>query len=164
MKKLSLLFVFFFLLITIPNLTYSQLLLTDNFDYPSGTALTDGGWTIKSDGTLNPILVGTNNGLSYTGYPNSGIGNAAIMQNTGQDVYRDFTPQITGGNTNVVNLYVSFLVNMTTPRTGDFFLALQNNTVSNLSFYLRTYAKAVTGGCDMPPKNGSNYYIRILGG
>src|ERR1039457_4047598 len=143
MKKFSLLFVFLFIFLCIPNLTYSQLLLTDNFDYPNGAALTDWGWTINDgSGTLNPILVGTNNGLSYTGYANSGIGNAAIMQATGQDVYRSFTPQITGGNPNVTNLYVSFLVNMTTPRTGDFFLALQNNTSSILSFYLRTYAKA----------------------
>src|ERR1035437_6579194 len=146
MKKLSLLFVFLFIFFCIPNVTYSQLLLTDNFDYPNGAALTDWGWTIKSGGTLNPILVGTNNGLTYTHYANSGIGNAAIMQDTGQDVYRDFTPQITDGNTNVVNLYVSFLVNMTTPRTGDFFLALQNNAAGNLLFYLRTYAKAATGG------------------
>jgi hypothetical protein len=146
MKIFNLLFMLLFIFLSIPNLTYSQLLLTDNFDYPNGATLTDYGWTIKSGGALNPILVGTNNGLSYTGYANSGIGNAAIMQETGQDVYRDFTPQITGGNPNVVNLYVSFLVNMTTPRTGDFFLALQNNTAGNLLFHLRTYAQAVTGG------------------
>ena len=33
-----------------------------------------------------------------------------------------------------------------TSRTGDFFLALQNNTSSILSFYLRTYAKADSDG------------------
>src|ERR1035437_1565930 len=82
MKKFSLLFVFLFIFFCIPNVTYSQLLLTDNFDYPNGAALTDWGWTIKSGGTLNPILVGTNNGLTYTHYANSGIGNAAIMQDT----------------------------------------------------------------------------------
>ena len=147
MKKFSLLFVFLFIFLCIPNLTYSQLLLTDNFDYPNGAALTDWGWTINDgSGTLNQILVGTNNGLIYTGYANSGIGNAAILQATGQDVYRSFTPQQTGGNPIVTNLYVSFLVNMTTPRTGDFFLALQNSTGGNLLFYLRTYAKADSDG------------------
>jgi hypothetical protein len=144
-KTYTILFVLLFSVL-FTNAGNSQLLFSENFNYPNGTALTSNGWTIKSGGTLNPILVGTNNGLSYTGYANSGIGNAAIMQDTGQDVYRDFTPQITGGNPNIVNLYVSFLVNMTTPHTGDFFLALQNNTAGNLLFHLRTYAKAVSGG------------------
>jgi hypothetical protein len=146
MKKLSLLFLFLFIFFFIPNFTYSQLLLIDNFDYPNGAALTDWGWTINdASGTLNQIHVGTNNGLSYTGYANSGIGNAAIMKETGQDVYRSFTPQITGGNPNVINVYVSFLVNMTTPRTGDYFLCLQDHN-DGIVYYLRTYAQAVTGG------------------
>src|ERR1035438_10894804 len=109
MKKFSLLFVSLFMFVIIPNFTYSQVLLSENFGYLNGTALTSNGWTPFTN-LVNPILVGTNNGLSYTGYVNSGIGNAAIIQGDGEDVYRSFTSQSSG------SVYVSFLVNMTIPR------------------------------------------------
>src|ERR1035437_7052617 len=139
MKKFSLLFLFLFLFLSIPNITYSQLLLSENFNYPNGTALTSNGWSPFLN-FVNPILVGTNNGLSYTGYVNSGIGNAAIIKGDGEDVYRSFTAQSVG------SVYVSFLVNMTTPRGDGNFFGLLTSSPNLLFRYLRAYAKAVTGG------------------
>ena len=139
MKKFSLLFVSLFMFVIIPNFTYSQVLLSENFGYLNGTALTSNGWTPFTN-LVNPILVGTNNGLSYTGYVNSGIGNAAIIQGDGEDVYRSFTSQSSG------SVYVSFLVNMTIPRGDGNFFGLLTSSPNLLSRYLRTYAKAVTGG------------------
>src|ERR1035437_8640026 len=139
MKKFSLLFLFLFLFLSIPNITYSQLLLTDNFDYPNGDSLGAHGWQSFTN-WANPINVGTNNGLSYTGYVNSGIGNAAIIKGDGEDVYRSFTAQSVG------SVYVSFLVNMTTPRGDGKFYGLLTSSPNLLFRYLRAYAKAVTGG------------------
>jgi hypothetical protein len=139
MKKISLLFVFLFVFVSISNLTYSQLLLSENFNYPNGDSLGAHGWQAFTN-WANPIYVGTNNGLSYTGYVNSGIGNAAIIKGDGEDVYRSFTAQSTG------NVYASFLVNVTIPRGDGNFFGLLTSSHNLLLRYLRAYAKAVTGG------------------
>src|SRR5664280_139536 len=139
MKKISLLFVFLFVFVSISNFTYSQLLLSENFDYPNGDSLGAHGWQAFTN-WANPINVGTNNGLSYTGYVNSGIGNAAIIKGDGEDVYRSFTAQSTG------NVYASFLVNVTVPRGDGNFFGLLTSSHNLILRYLRAYAKAVTGG------------------
>jgi hypothetical protein len=138
MKKLSLLFVFLVLSFSFSSLTFSQL-LTENFDYTAGTALTANGWTQNGTSSTNPISVGTSNGLSYAGYPSSGIGNAAIMNNTGQDDYKTFTTVL------ATNVYVSFLVNISVVGTGDYFLALYPSANQSNSV-LRAYVKSVGTG------------------
>jgi hypothetical protein len=139
MKKLSLLFVLMFLFISFSNFTFSQL-LTENFDYPNGDQITDHGW-FQIVGVLTPkILVGTSNGLTYTNYANSGIGNAAIVINKGESVYKTFTAQSSS------NLYVSFLVNVTTPKAGDYFLALlPSGTPINFTSSIARVFVAVSG-------------------
>ena len=135
MKKLSLLFVSLFLFFGFSNIAFSQL-LTENFDYTAGSALTSNGWSQIGTSSTNPISVGTSNGLTYTGYAGSGIGNAAIMTNTGQDVYRDFTAVTSG------NVYVSFLVKVSVAGAGDYFMALLAGTSTSV-FSPRTFIKAV---------------------
>ncbi|MBU1355282.1 MAG: hypothetical protein KJ620_01805 [Candidatus Edwardsbacteria bacterium] len=81
-------------------------LLVDNFDYTAGTNLTDNGWTAHSSGGTNPITV-SSGGLTYTDYASSGIGNAALVDSTGEDVSRTFDLGITSGS-----VYASFLVNV----------------------------------------------------
>jgi hypothetical protein len=88
----------------------ASLLLEENFDF-SGL-LTSNGWTAHSSGGTNPIS--TTTGLTYTDYPSSGMGNAALLNNTGEDVNRTFTTQTTGF------IYYSFLVNVTTGTAGYF--------------------------------------------
>lgn len=93
----------------------AQLLFNENFDYVAGSPLLDNGWALTNS-TLNPILV-TSSGLTYAGYQSSGIGNAAGMVSTGQDVRKDFTEQSTG------TLYAGFLVNVSAAQAnGDYFL------------------------------------------
>src|SRR5512133_3222076 len=63
----------------------AQPLLVENFEYPSGTLLTNSGWTAHSGGGTQPVDVAVP-GLSFTGYPLSGIGGAALLDNNGEDV------------------------------------------------------------------------------
>ncbi|MBS4062744.1 MAG: DUF4623 domain-containing protein, partial [Bacteroidetes bacterium] len=80
----------------------SSLLFAENFDYPLGSLLTDNGYTAHSGAGTNPIDV--TNGLDFAGYIGSGIGGAANLDNTGEDVHQSFEPQTTG------NVYAAFVV------------------------------------------------------
>ncbi len=93
---------------------YGQLLLDENFSYPAGDLITNYGWTAHSGGGSQPITVSPS-GLTYTGYVNSGIGNAALVDNNGEDDNKTFALQSTG------SVYVSFMVNVTTTSAGYFF-------------------------------------------
>jgi PKD repeat protein len=93
---------------------FGQLLLDENFSYPSGDLITSHGWTAHSGGGTQAITVSAS-GLTYAGYVNSGIGNAALLDNTGEDDNKTFSPQSSG------SVYVSFMVNVTTTASGYFF-------------------------------------------
>jgi len=83
--------------------------LAEHFDYPAGAELTEHNWYAHSAAATNPILVGTP-GLSWLGYIGSGVGNAALVNNTGQDINRPFSGNITSGSA-----YASFLVKVDAP-------------------------------------------------
>ena len=134
MKKFILLVCF----LLVSSLSQSQL-LTENFDYSTGTALTANTWTQISTVATNPILV-SNPGLTYTDYLGSGIGNAATLVNSGQDVFKDLTSSQTSGS-----VYASMMVNVITGRTGDYF-ATFIQAGSETSFYGRLFVKLATNG------------------
>lgn len=92
-------------------------LLTENFDYTVDSPLTDNGWEAHSAPTTNPILTVTP-GLEFEGYYGSGIGNAAGVYNTGQDVNKSFT-EVTSGS-----VYASFLVNATSSVADQYFFLI----------------------------------------
>lgn len=135
MKKLYTLF-----LITISAVSFGQI-LSDDFNYTDGALLTANGWTAHSAGGTQAIDVGTSNGLTYadysglTGFTAAGIGNAARIDNNGEDVNKAFAAPITSGD-----LYVSFLVNVTTAVDGYYF-SLGTGTTS---FFSRLYTKPST--------------------
>ena len=133
MKKIYLLI----LSLSIAVSGWSQL-LTENFSYTAGSALTtNGNWLVHS-GTTNPILV-TAAGLTYTGHPGSGVGNAVAMTTSGEDDNSLFATPVTTGST-----YMSFLVNVSAAQAaGDYFIGLfQSSSV----FPLRIYAKSSGAG------------------
>jgi len=135
MKK-SYLLVLFSLLFLPLSLSYGQFLI-ENFDYPAGDSLTQHGWAAHS-GTTNAIMV-TSPGLTYTDYPSSGIGNAATITTTGQDVNKQYTPLTSGA------VYASIMVNVASAQTGDYFfhLGLANTT----SIYMgRVFVKNALNG------------------
>lgn len=136
MKKFLLISAILFLIFAVKN-NYSQLLLEENFNYPAGDSLGAHGWVTFS-GTTN-ILKVVSPGLTYTGYPSSGIGNAARVTNNGYDAYKQFTPDSTG------SMYISFMVKVDSALTGDYFLAML--PVTNTSYYTaRVYAKDSASG------------------
>ena len=116
MKKFTLLAICFLalLLIGISGISKGQVLLDENFSYPAGDLITAHGWTAHSGSGTQPITVNSG-GLSFPGYIDSGIGNAALADNNGEDDNTTFTAQTSG------IVYVAFMVNVTTVSAGYFF-------------------------------------------
>lgn len=105
---------------------YSQPLLVENFDYPAGTLLTNAGWTAHSGAGSQAVDI-TVPGLSFTGYALSGIGGAAALDNTGEDVNKTFTSQSSG------TVYVAFMVKIDAFSAG-YFLHLGQTTMGTTYF------------------------------
>jgi hypothetical protein len=122
MKKLYI----FLNLFTTSFLMAQSPLLVEHFDYTAGTDIATQGWNIHSGGTTNPILT-SSSGLSFAGYSASGVGNAALVNNTGIDVNKPISSNVTTGS-----VYASFLVNVTA------------NTPAGYFFHLGFYANQTT--------------------
>lgn len=127
----------------ISTVSFGQV-LSEDFNYPDTALLTANGWTAHSGAGSQAIDVGVSNGLTYAGYSGLGgftaatVGNAVRLDNTGEDVNRAFGAPVTTGD-----LYVSFLINVTTAVDG-YFLSLGTGTTT---FYSRLYARpSVTPG------------------
>jgi hypothetical protein len=115
MKKITFLAIFFAALILgIQGVGNAQVLLDENFDYPANDNITAHGWAAHSGAGVQPITV-TAPGLSFPGYLDSGLGNAALLDNTGEDDNRTFTTQTSGA------VYTSFMVKVTTTAAGYFY-------------------------------------------
>ena len=112
-------------------------LLTENFSYTAGQLISANGWAAHSGAGTNAITV-TTPGLTYTGHPGSGVGNAVTMTTSGEDDNRGFTSVSTG------TVYMSFLVNVSAAQTtGDYFIGLfQTASI----FPMRIYAKSDGSG------------------
>ncbi len=100
-----------------------------NFDAVAGSALADNGWFAHSNIITNPILI-TSPGLTFPNYYGSGIGNAAAVTSTGQDVSLQFAEVTTG------TVYASFLINATaSPLCVDqYFFAFGNNNTADTAY------------------------------
>ncbi|MEI6748541.1 MAG: alpha/beta hydrolase fold domain-containing protein [Bacteroidales bacterium] len=101
----------------------SAQLLVDNFAYPAGVSLTavpTPGYTLQGTGTV-PLNVASE-GLFYTGYASSGIGNSAQLVGPadGMDPFKQFVPSaLTTGS-----VYVACMVKITSATVaGEYFLA-----------------------------------------
>lgn len=113
--------------ITLPcfNISFSQIKFTENFNYSAGDSIGAHGW-IWNSGTVNTVFV-TSPGLYYSGYPFSGIGNAASLSNTGNDQYKNFSSADSTGS-----FYAAFMVIIDSAKVqGDYFLAfLPDNSIT----------------------------------
>ncbi|MEN9940221.1 MAG: hypothetical protein RIR61_1028 [Bacteroidota bacterium] len=81
-------------------------LLVEHFNDTTNALLTNMGWYAHSGGTTNAVAV-VSSGLSWTqtAYPGSGVGNAAGVVNTGQDVNKPLASNVDTGS-----VYTSFLM------------------------------------------------------
>lgn len=114
-------------------------LFTENFAYPAGDSIGAHGWNWNT-GTVNTIFV-SSPGLTYSGYPLSGIGNACHLRNNGNDAYKQMNSSDSTGS-----LYLSFMVKVDSVKTpGDYFIALIPSTSTTL-YTPRFYAKDSLGG------------------
>jgi len=123
-------------------ISYGQV-LSDDFNYSDSSLLTANGWTAYSGIGTSSIDVGTSNGLSYAGY--SGLtgftasveGNAAKLDNTGEDVNRTFALPITSGT-----IFYSFLVNVTAAEAGGgYFTLLGPGGTATSPWFARVFVK-----------------------
>ena len=120
MKKHLLLFTLL-LFMGFTQLGWGQLLV-ENFSYADGALLTANGWTAHSGAGTQPITVTTGGGLTYADYAGSGIGNAAMVDNNGEDDNKTFTAQTSG------TIYFSFLVRVDVISPGYFIHLMKNST------------------------------------
>ncbi len=129
------LFTFLILIFSSALLLQAQTLLLENFNYPAGDSLGAHGWVNFSGGATNVLTV-VSPGLTYSGYPLSGIGNACRVLNSGQDDYKSFAVPDSSGS-----VYAAFIVRIDTAKTaGDYFFGLLPST-STTSYTARIYAK-----------------------
>ena len=145
MKKVRLLVVLFSL---ISISAFSQTLyLSENFDYTTGSLLSEDGWSAHSGVGTNPLTIVTP-GLTFTDYPSSGIGNAVLVNNLGGE---DDNTQFANQNVDGTTLYTSMLVNVTdnsASKAGDYFFNM-GYAVSSSSFTYfcaRLFAKITSAG------------------
>ncbi|MBB4807702.1 putative repeat protein (TIGR01451 family) [Chryseobacterium defluvii] len=116
--------------------TKAQTILTENFNYASGTLLTNANWISHASGT--PTIATSDGNLAYPGSIGNNMGNKTSLTSSGQDVRRSFT----AASLNAANpaVYSSLIVNVSAAQTtGDFFYALGNSTtVQNARIYIRS--------------------------
>ncbi len=113
---------------------FGQLLLNENFSYPAGDLITSYGWVAHSGGGTQPITVNSS-GLTFAGYIASGIGNAALVDNNGEDDNKTFIAQTSG------SIYVAFMVKVVANAAGYFF-HLSTNPLNTSFFRARVYTDA----------------------
>lgn len=146
MRRLLLLFMAL-LSLAIVERASSQVLMDENFNYPAGDSIGAHGW-VGFSSFVNVISVATP-GLTYTGYPLSGIGNLCHIRNNGQDAYKQFDSVNTG------SVYVSFMINLDSVQaSGDYFFALLPNS-NTTNYTARLYVKDTLGGVSFGITKGS---------
>jgi len=132
-----------------------QTLLNENFSYPSGSLLTANGWNAHSGTGINPVKVDSA-GLSFPGYPSSDIGLSAILNNTGEDVNKSFSPVTTGV------LYFSFLVKVNAI-TNDYFFNLGGTTMGTTTYRGKIFTDGTGNNFNFGLSLGSNTPVLTSG-
>ncbi len=85
-------------------------LAVEDFDLAAGQLLTANGWTAHSGAGTNALAV-VSPGLTYNGYPSSGVGNAVGFTTSGEDAHKTFAVQTSG------SVYAAFMVRFTEAST-----------------------------------------------
>lgn len=139
MKKTISLILMLFLAVFTLQTAKAQVLLTEDFDYTAGDQLTSHGWSQQGATPTNPILVHTS-GLTYPGYIGAGVGNAARVINTGQDVYNNFATVDTNTSSAVYFAAVVYFEDVKNVLIGDYFIHFANGTETS-DFRGRVFAR-----------------------
>ncbi|MCH8011596.1 MAG: T9SS type A sorting domain-containing protein [Candidatus Marinimicrobia bacterium] len=128
-----------FMMIAFGHVLWGQL-LNENFQYAAGDNLTDHGWSAFESSGTNPIMV-SSSGLSFTDYASSGIGNAALLDTTGEDDKKGFTEQTSG------TVYASFLVNVATDGAyAGYFFHFRKSTANKARVFVKKVSNKLEFG------------------
>jgi Secretion system C-terminal sorting domain len=132
--------IFLFLCTFAPMVAYTQLLLSEDFNYTD--SLTKNGWLVVSGGGTNG-LIPTAPSLVKIGYVNSDIGKAVDMVASGEDLKKDFPSTVSTGN-----LYGSFLIKVkTAAKTAGSYVTGFTSGATGSTYNMRFYIKNdSTGG------------------
>lgn len=121
---------------SITNGSAPSLPLTENFNYTTGSNLTDNGYVAHSGAGSLPIQVGATP-LTYSGYLNSGSGKTAILTApvtaSAEDVNRLFS-SVTSNS-----VYASFMVNVSSASTDTVYFFHLGPENSTSSFFAKVY-------------------------
>lgn len=111
-------------------------LFTEDFNYTAASALAgQGGWAAHSGAGTNAQTV-TAPSLSYTSYPNSGVGNSVTITTSGEDDNNTFAAQTTG------SVYAAAMVNVASAQaTGDYAFHLVDGIITGNLFKGRLFIK-----------------------
>jgi len=113
-------------------------LFTEDFSYAIGSQLNgQGGWAAHSGAGTNPQTINTAGGLSYAGYPSSGIGNLlGPLATSGEDNNHPFAGQTSG------SVYAAFMINVaSTQATGDYLFHFFDGPIAGNIFRGRVFLK-----------------------
>lgn len=124
-----------FLFLLVPALNAQA--FTEDFDYATGSLLTDNGWTAHSGSTTQAVDV--TNGLSFAGFKGSDTGGAANLDNDGEDVHATFTAYTSG------TVYVAAMVKIDAPGAAGYFFHLGKTTIGT-AFFSRVWVNAEGDG------------------
>ncbi len=140
MKSTLSIFLLFFTL----NKSFSQALpIVENFTF-SGN-LTANGWlnypTVGANTNFPATSTSGITGLTFTGYNQSGIGNAALISGDGEDVYKPFDSQTSG------TVYAGAMIKVNAaPTAGDYFYHFYGKNTGGVNYqYVRFYVKDNAG-------------------
>lgn len=118
----------------------AQTLIVEDFNFAAGDTIRGvNGWQFVNS-NVNPISV-VAPGLTFADYPGSGVGNAALLLPTGQDLYKEAASPLTSGNA-----YASFMVRVDSAKSaGDYFFAFLPSSSTTILLG-RVYIKSSGSG------------------
>ncbi|MDD4198314.1 MAG: chitobiase/beta-hexosaminidase C-terminal domain-containing protein, partial [Paludibacter sp.] len=145
MKKITFL-INLFLLMTLLAANSSAIgqLLVEDFNYTVGSVITSTSTADPTTGWLahsgnNTANIDVTNGLTFEGYAGSGIGGAANLDATGQDINKPFTAQTSGV------IYAAFIIKTETPNAAGYFFHFGPNPIGS-TFFTRLYLNSTGDG------------------
>lgn len=147
MKKITLLMAF----VASVVFAQAQTLLVEDFNYTIGSDIKSQGWPIHSGSgaTKDSILVVE--GLTFEGYPGSGIGGAAAVTGRYCDQNKSFTGQTSG------TVYASFMMKSTASNAGASYFLHFGPSVIATTYFTRIWINATGDGIAIGPSTPTSY-------
>lgn len=127
------------------------LLLAEDFDYANEALLTANGWKAHSGAGTQAIDVAVP-GLSFNGYVGSGIGGAAKVDNTGEDLNKAFSAQTSG------SIYAAFVISASATNATGYFFHLANDNAAGTTFISRVWVNGSGTGVGIGANAPSTYF------